>query len=50
MTIVEALYGNWEITAKSVDYKKQSADEVQFDLMVPAGQESSLTYTVRYTF
>jgi hypothetical protein len=50
VTVVEALYGNWEITAKSADFKKQNADEVEFSLPVPAGQESVLTYTVRYTF
>ena len=50
VTVVEALYGNWEITVKSAEFKKQNADEVQFDLAVPPGQESVLTYTVRYTF
>jgi hypothetical protein len=50
VTVVETLYGNWEITAKSAEYKKHSADEVEFDLPVPVGKESTLTYTVRYTF
>jgi len=50
VTVVENLYGNWEITTKSAEFAKRNADEVEFDLVVPAGQESILTYTVRYTF
>jgi hypothetical protein len=50
VTIVETLYGNWEITAKSGTYRKKDADTVEFDLEVPARQSAALNYTVRYTF
>jgi len=41
---------NWEITQKSHDFRKKDADTAEFDVPVPAGKESVLTYTVRYTF
>jgi len=50
VTVVETLYGNWEITAKSVDYRKKDADTIEFDLPVPAGQSAAMNYTVRFTF
>ncbi len=50
VTVVETLYGNWEITQKSADFRKKDADIAEFDLSVPAGKETILTYTVRYTF
>ena len=50
VTVVESLYGNWEITQKSSDVKRRDADSAEFELKVPAGKESELTYTVRYTF
>jgi hypothetical protein len=50
VTVIESLYGNWEITQKSADVKRRDADSAEFELKVPAGKESELTYTVRYTF
>ncbi len=50
VTVVESLYGNWEITQKSIDFRKKDADSAEFDVKVPAGKESEVTYTVRYTF
>jgi len=50
VTVVETLYGNWEIVQKSADFRKRDADSAEFDIPVPAGKESTLTYTVRYTF
>lgn len=50
VTVVESLFGNWEITKKSHDFRKKDADSAEFDVSVPAGKESVLTYTVRYTF
>ncbi len=50
VTVVETLYGNWEITAKSSDYRKKNADTIEFDLAVPAGQSAAMNYTVRFTF
>lgn len=40
---------NWEITNSSQPYEKLDSDSIEFRVDVPAGQEVSLTYTVRYT-
>ncbi len=50
VTVVETLYGNWEITAKPAAFRKKDADTVEFDVSVPAGQSATVNYTVRYTF
>jgi hypothetical protein len=50
VTVVETLYGNWEITQKSADVKRRDADSAEFELKVSGGKDSELTYTVRYTF
>jgi hypothetical protein len=50
VTVAETLYGNWEITAKSIEYRKKNADTIEFDLPVPAGQTAAMNYTVRFTF
>jgi hypothetical protein len=50
VTVSETLYGNWEIPAKSVDYRKKNADTIEFDLPVPAGQSAAVSYTARFTF
>jgi hypothetical protein len=50
VTVVETLYGNWEIPAKSIEFRKKSADTIEFDLPVPAGQTASVSYTARFTF
>ena len=50
--VVEHLYrgANWEITAKSLDYEKRDSRTIEFPVEVPARGESTLTYTVRYTW
>jgi hypothetical protein len=50
VTVIETLYGNWEIIAKSAPYRKKEANTIEFDLDVPAGQSATMNYTVRYTF
>ena len=50
VTVVESLYGNWEVTQKSADVKRRDADSAEFEMKVPGGKDSELTYTVRYTF
>ncbi|MGE5177319.1 MAG: DUF4139 domain-containing protein [Hyphomicrobiales bacterium] len=50
VTVAENLYGNWEITDHSSDFRKKDAENVEFDVKVPAGGESTLTFTVRYTY
>jgi hypothetical protein len=50
--VKEVLYRwvNWEITARNRDYRKEDARSVYFPVTVPAGGESTVKYTVRYTW
>lgn len=41
---------NWEITARSRDFRKDDARSVYFPVVVPAGGETTVKYTVRYTW
>lgn len=50
VTIVENLYGNWEISEKSSDFRKKDAETVEFDVNVGAGKEATLTYTARFNY
>jgi len=43
----EARYGVWKIVESSVAPEKLSATEMRFRLVVPAGGETTLTYTVQ---
>ncbi len=48
--VIEPLprWSEWEILASSLPSKKQDAQHTEFDVPVPAGGETRLTYTVRY--
>jgi hypothetical protein len=48
--VVEHLYrsGDWEIIAESAPHAQIDSQSVEWQLDVPAGGESKLTYTVRY--
>ena len=50
VTVAETIYGTWEITEKSSDFRAEGAEQIEFDLTVPANGETTLTYTVRYTY
>jgi hypothetical protein len=52
VTVVERLYrgANWKITGKSTPYTKTDSHTIQFPLQVPAKGESTLAYSVRYTW
>lgn len=50
VTVVENLYGNWEISEKSSAFRKKDAETVEFDVNVGAGKEATLTYTARFTY
>jgi hypothetical protein len=52
VTVVEHLYRgvNWEIRDKSADFTKRDSRTVEFPLQVPAKADSTLTYSVRYTW
>jgi len=48
--VIEPLprWSEWEITTSSLPSKKKDARHAEFDVPVPAGGETRLTYTVRY--
>ncbi|MGO4221776.1 DUF4139 domain-containing protein [Lysobacter sp. TAF61] len=48
--VIEPLprWSDWELVASSVPGKKKDASHAQFEVPVPAGGETKLTYTVRY--
>ncbi len=52
VTVLEHLYrGNkWEITEKSAAYTTVDSHTIQFPIHVPAKGESTLTYSVRYSW
>jgi len=52
VNVIEHLYrGNtWEITDKSAEYTKIDSHTIQFANQVPAKGESTLTYSVRYSW
>ena len=43
----EARYGVWRIVESSLPPEKLSATEQRFRLVIPAGGEATLTYTVQ---
>lgn len=45
--IVEPVYGDWEVLASSVPYKKINATTLRFDVDVAKDQEVKVTYRVR---
>jgi hypothetical protein len=50
--VVEHLYrwSNWNITAKSDDFKKTDAQTIEFRVPVQPDEEKTITYTVHYTW
>lgn len=50
--VVEHLYRwhNWEVTAKSQDYRKLDSETIEFPVSIPAGGEVKVTYSVHYTW
>jgi hypothetical protein len=50
--VLEHLYrcDNWEIQHKSADYTKLDSHTIEFPVQVPAKGETTLTYSVRYTW
>jgi hypothetical protein len=50
--VVEHLYrwSNWEITAKSDEFKKTDAQTIEFRIPVKPDEEKTVTYTVHYSW
>lgn len=50
--VIEHLYrwNNWQITAKSQDYRKTDAQTIEFRATVEPDEEKTITYTVHYSW
>ncbi len=48
--VTEHLYGNWQITKASEQYKKKDANTIEFEVTVPKDGAKTITYTaeIRY--
>jgi len=47
ITVIEHIWGDWEIRNPSVEYRKKDAYTAEFDVRVGADEEVTLTFTVR---
>lgn len=47
VTVIEHIWGDWEIISSSVEHRKKDAYTAEFDVSVGADQEVVLTFTVR---
>lgn len=47
VTVIEDVYGDWEIVNESHPHKKRNAETIEFNVTVPKSGETNLTYTVR---
>ena len=52
VSVIEHMYRgvNWEITQKSANFKKRDSRTLAFPIQVPAKGETTLTYSVQYTW
>ncbi len=52
IVVEEPLVGhvNWEVIAKSQEYRKKDFRTIEFDASLPPNSEKTMTYTVRYTW
>lgn len=44
--VIERLWGDWKVTAKSQDYEKLDANAIRFSVPLKAGEVKKVTYTV----
>jgi hypothetical protein len=50
IVVEEPVGGDFDVVQKSHDFRKKDAGTIEFDVPVPAGKESVLTYTVRVRY
>lgn len=50
VVVEEPVGGDFDVVQKSHDFRKKDAGTIEFDVPVPAGKESVLTYTVRVRY
>jgi hypothetical protein len=48
--VVERLYGDWEVVAKSHAFEKESSNRIRFDIPIELKSSTELTYTVRIKY
>jgi hypothetical protein len=41
---------NWQLTEKSIDFTKRDSSTIEFPITIPAAGETTVTYSVRYTW
>jgi len=47
ITVIEHIWGDWEIKNSSIEHRKKDAYTAEFDVPVGADQEVTLTFTIR---
>jgi hypothetical protein len=50
VSVVEHVFGDWKVLAKSHEFTKLSATELEFPVKVPANGETKVSYTVRVVY
>lgn len=50
VSVVEHVWGDWKVMAKTHPYNKISSTEIEFPLKVPANGETKMSYTVRVAY
>jgi hypothetical protein len=50
VSVVEHVFGDWKVLAKSHEFNKLSATEIEFPVKVPANGEAKVSYTVRVVY
>lgn len=50
VSVVERVWGDWQVIKKSHAFNRLSSTELDFPVKVPANGEAKLTYTVRITY
>jgi hypothetical protein len=50
VSVVESLFGDWEVVAKSHEFEKEASHRIRFDVPVERKASAELTYTVRVKY
>ncbi len=50
ISLIEPLFGDWEIIKSTHNYEKIDAQTIHFDVTVPTGKEVKITYRVRVSW
>ncbi|MNL73166.1 hypothetical protein D3C87_1985860 [compost metagenome] len=50
VSVLEHVWGDWKVMAKSHDFNKLSSTEIEFPVKVPANGETKVSYTVRVAY